>query len=227
MTSLLNTGIYAVPEAARLTHVSPWRIRRWLRGYEFRTSGGRHRSPAVWQGQIPPIGTKVALGFLDLLETRCVDAFISAGVSWTFLRRAHFRARELIGHGHPFCTNRFATDGRTIFFETREHTDEVCLWDIADLQRVFEQVIRPFIRELDYDEETIPSRWWPRGREHQVALDPGRCFGQPIISSVGVPTRVLADSLAANGSAEEVARWFEVPLATVYEAAEFEKSLVA
>jgi len=30
--ALLKTGIYTLPEASRLTGVSPRRIRRWLRG---------------------------------------------------------------------------------------------------------------------------------------------------------------------------------------------------
>jgi uncharacterized protein (DUF433 family) len=58
-------------------------------------------------------------------------------------------------------------------------------------------------------------------------VDPRRNFGQPTISTTGIPTRVLADSVAGNGSIAEVARWFEVPDALVAEAVEFEKSLAA
>jgi uncharacterized protein (DUF433 family) len=227
MTSLLNTGIYAVPEAARIIHVPAWRIRRWLRGYEFNTKGGRHSSPSVWRGQLQPLGGKVALGFRDLLEARCIDAFIEAGVSWSFLRKAHVRARQLIGHDHPFCTNRFSTDGKTIFFETREASTETCLWDMVDLQRVFDQIIRPFLQDVEYDEGQTPARWWPCGKDRSVTLDPLRSFGQPIIHTVGIPTRVLADSVAGNGSVEEVARWFEAPLAAVVDAVAYEKTLAA
>jgi len=115
MPTLLQTGIYTIPEAARLTDVSPWRIRRWLRGYEFKAKHGRHRSAPVWTGQLAPIDNKLALGFLDLLEVHSVDAFISAGVTWKTLRDAHAKARKLVGHSHPFCTHRFATDGRAMF----------------------------------------------------------------------------------------------------------------
>jgi hypothetical protein len=118
-TPLLQTGIYTVSEASRLTAVSPQRIRRWLKGYEFPVKHGRHRSPAVWNGQLGPIDHTIALGFLDLLEIRAVDAFISTGVSWKDLRRIHSEAREWHGTAHPFCTNCFATDGQTIFMELR------------------------------------------------------------------------------------------------------------
>jgi uncharacterized protein (DUF433 family) len=226
-TTLLQSGIYTVPEAARLAGVSPWRVRRWLKGYEFRVKHGRHRSPAVWNSQIDPIDHAVALGFLDLLEVRCVDAFISAGVTWKTLRQVHGRAQTLLRHTHPFCTNQFGTDGKTIFMEVREGNDEVTLWDMRDLQRVFDQIIRPFLRNVEFDSGRVPRRWWPLGMNRLVALDPRRSFGQPIIFHDGVPTSVLARSVHANGSAEEVARWFEIRPASVHEAVEFEQTLAA
>lgn len=225
--NLLRTGIYTVSEAARLTRVSPSRIRRWLRGYEFPVKHGRHRSPAIWRSQLEPLDHTLALGFLDLLEVRCVDAFITAGVSWKTLRLVHERARRLVGHEHPFCTNLFATDGKTIFMEVGHEADEIALWDMRDVQRVFKDVIEPFLRELEFGSGDVPNRWWPRGRGRLIALDPCRCFGEPIIFNDGVPTAVLARSVEANGSVDAVAHWFQIPSASVRAAVEFERSLAA
>src|ERR1700730_1378000 len=227
ITPLLQTGIYTVAEASRLTRVSTSRIRRWLRGYEFKVKHGRHRSPAVWNSQLPPIDHAMALGFLDLLEIRAVDAFISAGVSWRDLRRIHNQARQWLGNNHPFCTNRFATDGHTIFLELREENRGVTLWDMRAVQRVFDKIIRPFLKNVEFDSGKIPRRWWPRGKHRQVALDPRRSFGHPIIFKEGISTRVLARSARANNSMEEVARWFEISPASVREAVDFEQALAA
>ena len=227
-TTLLETGIYTVPDAARLTGVSPWCIRRWLRGYQFKVKTGRHHSPAVWSSQLPVIDERLALGFLDLLEVRCVDAFISAGVSWKTMRLAHSQAQNVVGHSHPFCTHRFVTDGHAIFVELRERNDEVALWDMRDLQRVFEKIIRPFLKNVEFDRDRIPQRWWPQGKSHRVALDPRRSFGQPIVFRDGVPTQILARSVKANdGSIDEVARWFELSPTSVREAVNFEQQLAA
>jgi uncharacterized protein (DUF433 family) len=226
-TPLLQTGIYTVSEASGLTSVSPQRIRRWLRGYEFRVKHGRHRSPAVWNSQLDPIDHSMALGFLDLLEIRAVDAFISAGVSWKDLRRIHSEARQWLGTAHPFCTNRFATDGHTIFMELREKTHGVMLWDMRDVQRVFDKVIRPFLKNVEFDSGKVPRRWWPRGKSRQVALDPRRSFGHPIIFREGIATKVLARSARANDSIEEVARWFQISPVSVLAAIDFEQALAA
>jgi uncharacterized protein (DUF433 family) len=58
-------------------------------------------------------------------------------------------------------------------------------------------------------------------------VDPARNLGQPSVTHSGVPTRVLAQSAAANGSAERVALWFEVSPEEVRDAVEFEQSLAA
>jgi uncharacterized protein (DUF433 family) len=226
-TPLLQTGIYTVSEASRLTTVSPQRIRRWLKGYEFRVKHGRHRSPAVWNSQLDPIDHVMALGFLDLLEIRAVDAFISACVSWKDLRQIHSEARRWLGTAHPFCTNRLATDGHTIFMELQEKNHGVMLWDMRDVQRVFDKVIRPFLKNVEFDSGKVPRRWWPRGKSRRVALDPRRSFGHPIIFREGIATKVLARSARANDSVEEVARWFQINPTSVRAAIDFEQALAA
>jgi len=223
--TLLQTGIYTIPEASRLTQVSPWRIRRWLKGYEFASGTGRHRSPPIWQGEIDPIDRCMALGFRDLLEIRAVDAFLKAGVPWKTLRMAHHNAKERLGHPHPFCSSRFETNGKAIFLELPE--SEGGLLDIARLQQVFDVVIKPTLTNLDFGQGDMADRWWPSGRDHFVALDPKRNFGQPSIFERGIPTRVLANSVHANESIELVARWYETSVEEVQEAVVFEQRLAA
>ena len=226
-TTFFQTGIYTIPEAARLTAVSPWRIRRWLRGYEFRAKHGRHRSEPVWQGQLAPIDHTMAIGFLDLIEIRCVDAFVGAGVNWKTLRLAHTHAQERLTLSHPFCTNQFKLVGRDIILEIPQRDAEPILWDIARDQREFGRITRPFLKDLEFLAGGLPLRWWPRGQRHLVALDPQRSFGQPIVFHEGIPTQTLARSVRANGSIREVARWFEINPASVRAAVDFERSLVA
>ena len=90
----LGTGIYSVPEAARVVGVHRSRIRRWMRGYSYRRADGRARSAAIWHGELAPRDNAFALGFRDLMEVRFVDAFLKAGVSWKTMRLAHRHARK-------------------------------------------------------------------------------------------------------------------------------------
>lgn len=70
MSNLVGTGIYTLPDAARLSKVSSRRIRYWLQRAE--SEGSTRGLPRLWTGQHRPIADKMVLGFLDLQEVRFV-----------------------------------------------------------------------------------------------------------------------------------------------------------
>ncbi len=158
-----NTGIYTVPEASRLTRVASPRIRRWLKGYKFFSGEREHVSPPVWRGQLQPVDGALALGFLDLMEIRVVDAFLRSGVSWKTLREAERRGSELFHSNHPFCTQRFATDGRGIFVDIGPESDEPIILEIINSQAVFDAITYPFFKDLQFSQDRILERSWPLG----------------------------------------------------------------
>jgi uncharacterized protein (DUF433 family) len=222
-SNLLNTGLYTVPDAARLTRISSGKIRRWLKGYDFKSGERIHHSDAVWQGEHPPIENKLTLSFRDLLELRFVDAFIRAGVSWRTMRRAHAKARQELGTSHPFCSNRIFTDGRSILLRQGEEDSDQALIDLANDQVEFARIVNPLEKELDFSGADVV--WWPLGKDRQIVIDPRRNFGQPSVVKSGVPTAVLARSTKANSSQAIVARWYEVHPDEVRDAVEFEEAL--
>lgn len=224
-TQLLGAGIYTVPEASRLTRVSAARIRRWLKGYDFKSRKERHHSNPVWTGQFEKLEDMLAVGFKDLMEIRFVRAFLEEGVSWKTMRDAHIAAKAKLGSDHPFCTHEFATDGCAILLHQAQESGDTCLINITNDQREFERIVTPFLRELEFDRGV--TRWWPLGRKRLVVVDPVRNLGQPTVNRSGVPTRVLARSVKSNGSIESVARWFEVAPEEVRDAVEFEQTLAA
>lgn len=54
-----------------------------------------------------------------------------------------------------------------------------------------------------------------------------RAFGQPIAADYGVPTRVLAEAVKAEGSEKRVSALFEVSSEAVRDAVSFEEALLA
>lgn len=222
---LLGKGIYTVPDAARLSGVSPRRIRYWLKGVE--NEKIKEEKNRLWMGELLPIHDKLALGFLDLQEVRFIDAFLKTGVSWPLLRRVHKVARERYQIEHPFCTRRFVTDGAQIMEEIAQESDESVLEEVVCKQRVFRQVVQPFIKELEFAPDDQLIRWWPLGPERQVVLDPCRQFGQPIVAVGGVATEVLQAASKAGQSIEEIADWYEIEPRAVRDAIDFEMALAA
>jgi uncharacterized protein (DUF433 family)/transposase-like protein len=225
--SLLGIGLYTVAEASRLTGISRGRLRRWLRGYTYRAGEAPAISEPVWRRQVPDIDGTLGLGFLNLMEARFVDAFRTASVPWRVIRLSAERAREVAGSDHPFSSRRFRTDGGTIFAEVADRTGEKQLLDLGKNQLAFGRMIGPSLYAgVEFSVDDMPARWWPMGRRETVVLGPARLFGQPIVSDGGVPTAVLADAVAAEGSIAKVALLFQVTQHSVRSALRFEKRLV-
>lgn len=222
----VGLGIYSIPEATRLTGVRAGSIRRWLKGYSFKSSGVRRQSPAVWSGQHAPMGDDFALGFLDLQEVRFVNKFRRLGVSWKTIREVSHRAEELFGTRYPFCTQRFKTDGRELFLDVLEGNKDETVIEVLRKQRFFKSVITPYLRGLEF-KDLHPIRWWPLGHSKSVVLDPKRRFGKPIVKNEGVPTSVLAKTYEVEGSVEAVSYWYRVSRTAVKDAIEYERRLSA
>jgi uncharacterized protein (DUF433 family) len=223
--NLIGVGIYSVPEAHRLTGVSTWCIRRWLAGYSYVYNGARRASPPVWTPDIPAVDGHRAISFLDLIEVRFVDAFLKQGISWKLIRKAEEKGREAFNTTHPFATNRFRSDGRTVL-ATVDHQGCSRLLDIIKSQRVFDSIVQPFIQRIDFADDGRPMVWWPLATSKRVVIDPLRCFGQPIVSSEGVPTHILFAARKSGQTLGEISQWYEVEKPSVQAAIRFEKQLL-
>lgn len=221
----LGLGIYSIPDAARLLKINSAKIRRWVRGYRYAYQDQAKVSPPVWQGQLPTIGSSFSLGFLDLMEVRFVNAFIERGVSLQSVRKAVERARNLFDTDHPLCTDNFFTDGQTIFMQVGEEADEYELLDLVKNQYAFQKLLKPYMKDLQYQDSDV-IRWWPMGKRRTVVIDPTRNFGGPIVDDRGVPTNIIAKSASREGISSTM-RWYRLSRHEVTDAVNFEKSLAA
>ena len=224
-TAYVGFGIYTLAEAARLSGVSPQRIRRWLVGYKYSHLEEVRSQPPVFRGQIEPFGSKLELGFRDLLDVRVVNALIGAGLGLPTIRKAFIRASEVIENDHPFTTVRFQTDGRAIFLEI-EADDDPILMDLLKGQYAFKRIVEPSLKNVEFSGgEAI--RWWPLTQKRSIVLDPQISFGQPIVRRAGIPTSTLDQALKVEGSIHRVANIYKVNIEEIRDAVEFERSLAA
>jgi uncharacterized protein (DUF433 family) len=237
----IGIGLYTIGDAATLLHVSQRNIRRWLGGYSYKARDGSVRPmQPLWLPQLPTQDRHIELGFRDLIELRFVAAFLDKGLGILTIRRCLEHARVLVGDERPFSTRRFHTDGRTIFLAFVERaianpsqvladvpeTERARLIDLKTRQYVFREVIQQTFRDLDLDADAV-VRWRPYHGKGTIVIDPKRAFGQPIAAEAGVPTKTIADAVAAEGSEKRVAALFNVPRSVVTDAVTFEKELVA
>lgn len=224
----IGRGVYTVAEAARLASVPAKRLRRWTRGYRYFYKGQIHYSPPPVATVTPEYEGDAVVSFNDLLEVRFLNRFRDYGVSWKVIRLATAAARDLLGQHHPFSSRSFRTDGRNIVAEITRVTGDRLLLNLVSDQYEFERLVAPFLfAGIEYGAEEQPTRWWPRGEDIQVLIDPSRAFGAPIVPVEGVPTRVLYNGMRTEGAIDIVARWYDVSPEAVKDAVAFEESLAS
>lgn len=225
---LIGAGVYSLPDAARLTGIPRRRIRRWLEGYSFQSSGKVHHSPAVIATTLRRDVGQLALTFSDLIEIRFLDRFLECGVKWHVIRVAARRASELLGRPRPFSTQIFKTDGHAILAQIVRSGDDPELLNLVTNQWELDRIVDPMLYAgLDFNALDEPERWWPMGQQKSVVIDPLRAFGAPILARSGVPTQVVARAVRTERSHQFVARMYDLALKAVRHAVEYETRFLA
>jgi len=223
--SAVGTGIYTPREVARLTGLSVARVSRWVSGYSFKYKTELHHSAPLIASQ-DKAGS--SLTFLDLIEVLFVKAFLEHGVKMWKIRQAAQEAKDEFGTHHPFAVRRFETDGCDIVARIASKgraTD--CIVNVINGQTFFTEIISRYLKQIDYNDFGDAFRWWPLGKEAPVFVDPKFSFGTPLTKSGHVPTHAIHCALEAGDSAEDVARWFEIPLEEVRAAEMFHQQRMA
>jgi len=210
----LGVGLYSFANTARILRVHVNTLRRWA------------RDPVLCPRYFNP--EEQTLSFKELMELHFIKMFRDAGVSLQAISKAARAAAAKFGTDYPFAVKRFDTDGRTVFATLiRGENDTILVEDLQKGQLVFDQIVRPFFKKLEYDGSKEIARYWPMMRKGRVVLDPARKFGQPIDFHTGVPTRALYEATVAGDGQDykTVARWFDVPAQAVSAAVKYEKML--
>lgn len=222
MTTLLGRGIYTYLEAARLTGLKPSRVREWFRG----RSKERDARKPVFTGDYEPIEGDFAVSFYDLVDVYVAGQLRDHGVALQTLRKVYAKMREDLQTKHPFCRRELLSNGKIVFMRAVDAAGEDQLTEVLTRQKVFPDIILPFLKKIDYDNVRLLAQRWRIA--DLIVIDPAICFGTPVVEAVGIPTHILAASYKANGErADAVARWYNIAPKDVLAAVKFEGSLAA
>lgn len=227
-TEHLGVGFYSYSDAARIIGITPGKLRRWVRDYDYYIHAHRRDQRPLVVRYFDPHDR--VLSFLELIELLFVSLFRQEGLSLKTIRQAAETASRWFSTDYPFAIKQFNTDGRHIFATLAdEATSDEIMAELSKGQFAFPMVIEPFLRKIDYRADNLAQAFWPLGRQERVVIDPDRSFGKPIDAETGVPTSALYSAFLAEGpdSIPRVARWYEVPEAAVEGAITFERSLRA
>jgi uncharacterized protein (DUF433 family) len=225
MIEFMAQGLYTPQDVARILREEPRTIKRWAFGYEHQ---GKFFPPAI-RTDVPLMDLSRVLTFLELVELLSIQGFLREGLSWRKVRAAaEVASRLLAQEPHPFARRDWFVDPAGLYLKLgREHDEDLLVEVAGDAQVAMEEALRPYLHQLRFGEDGFASRWYPRGPDQPIVLDPRRAYGAPIIEDGGVRTELLLDLHLAGDSVEQIASFFDVQEHEVIAAIEFEEAIAA
>lgn len=199
--------------------ISPQTVSGWFYGYP--RSEGERGVPVFPEGK----RRRVTLSYLQLVEVAYVASCRKQGMSLKRIKRARAYLAEAFGVDHPFADLRLLTAGPHILAEIG--FDELVVAD-AYGQVGWKSFMIERINQFEYDQESaLALRWFPRGRDVPVLVDPRFNFGKPVLARSGVATWVVADALRSGEEREDIMLDYGVDAEELASAEAFEKPKAA
>lgn len=195
----LTTPRYSFAETDRLAGVSRGTSKRWLMGYTYWYAPGELRAS-------PPVSLEVehreGAAFIDLMEIVVIGGLRSKGFSLPTIRRLNEFCQAYLNATRPLVTEKFKVDGREAFI-VAGNMHLVNVTAKAGML-AWSEVLDPFLENVDFENE-LARRWWPRGKQESVVLDPDYGFGLPVVHGTSVRTEIVAERALAGDATGEIA----------------------
>jgi uncharacterized protein (DUF433 family) len=208
----LTLPAYQYAEVARFARTAQQMVSRAVRVLQPTT---------LKTGVAPPAQARI-LSFLDVIEVVVVLDLNRLGFTFDWVRRSHDRLREQTNDAHPFAHATLQSQ-IGIFLITDSDVTRRTTPNTADDGMIYqwENLLHERFAQFDYQED-IAVRWYPRGRNTAILIDPQIAFGAPIVVGTGVPTRIIQERFNAGEELGQIAEEFGVALGQIEEALDFE-----
>ncbi len=212
----LTRPLYSFAEADRLAGMTRGTSSRWLKGYKYWYAPEERRAmPPLTAGQEP----HGAVSFVDLVEVVAAGRLRQKGFSLRRIRQINEYCQLALKMDRPLVTETFKTNGRDVFVKA----ESGFLLDVLHQRgtQAWDEVLDPFLDTLDYEDE-MARRWWPKGKDEPIVVDPDYGFGLPVVWRSGVRTEIVAERSRAGDSEQEIAYDFGISPAEVRAALRYE-----
>jgi len=190
----LHLGTYTTTEAAWLIETTRQMVVTWRR------IAYRHETAPAQTASANPI----LLSYVQLVETAVAITLRGSGVSFADIFGVNTRLREHTDNAYPFTdsamSDKWLPTIQNVLMIANNHAQHG--WKLA-LQHRLDQ--------FDY-EEGWALRWYPRGRNSIVLLDPRIAFGAPTIAGTGVALHIIQERLASGETPAMIAADFGLTL---------------
>lgn len=196
-----GTGVFSIPETSLFLGLPDYKVRRWLNeiwNIQINTS---NESVYSWGN-----GRDRSLNFLTLIEFFTFYQLRSQNISVKKIVMAHKIIQKRLNTPYPFASSSILTDGCKILFKEKD-----CIIDAEPgLQTNINGIILPFCKKIDFGENYLAKRFWPKGKNIKVVIDPSHQFGQPTVPGTNILSRQLYNLYKGGESIKFIASLYNI-----------------
>ncbi len=197
---------YPLTEGALYAGVPRSTLRNW-------TAKGADRRPIL---RTPTPDGSQSLCFYNLIEIYVLATLRREyGLSLQSIRHAVRFVENTYPGRHPLATQKFATDGVSLFLQ---EADGGALVNASRAGQVeVREVVQRYLRRIDHDEHGMARRFFPTGLDRSraagkaIVIDPHISFGRPVLRRRFIPVDVILDRFDAGDSLVDLAADFRCP----------------
>lgn len=222
VVDLLSRPVYGLGQVDRILGLRGGTARRWIDGYR---RGAKQYPPVVRER---PTGEETVT-WGEFVETRLLAQYRDAGVPLVRMRPAVDALREELQTPYPLASARTWLDvrGRELVRQVQEQVKlerALSLVVVRTGQRVLDWAppAEGFRQSVEWTdgEDAQPRLLRPAADLQDVAIDPLRGFGEPVVRNVR--TEVIGELFRAGESADSMAELYALPRPTVDQALRYE-----
>ena len=193
----LHLGAYTTTEAAWLIETTRQMVVTWRR-----IAYLHEAAPAQTTSARP-----ILLSYMQLVETAVAITLRGNGASFADIFSIYTRLREQSGNEYPFAASAL----RDIRLSTVRNAPRFAK---SDSEIRWQRALQHRLDQFDY-EDGCALRWYPRGRDGLVVVDPRIAFGAPTIAGTGVALHIIQERLVSDETPAMIAADFGLTPAQV------------
>jgi len=206
----LNTGIYIIPDIARIFHLPLDKTRRWLNLY--------------WDKKMVP-GEKYTWGdsknkatsFFTMIEFYIFYQLKELKIPTSKIMETHTFLSEKLNTPYPFATEKIKTDGSELFYLI----DEIPVTANIKHKYPFKEIIEYYFEKIDFNNESIAERYFPLGKKRTIVVDPKHQFGQPTIAGTNILVDTIIGFIKGGENDEIIASLYNLNIDTINDVKEY------
>lgn len=208
----LNNGIYTIPDIAKILNLPYQKVRHWVNCYWDGRLGKEFKKTYSWS-----IDRSKAVNFHTLIEFYILIQLGEMGISTHAVLQAHKELSVFFKTMYPFADRRvlekMTTDKKKLMIEQDEK-----LISLDGTRQINLDFMRTFFKHIEFGEDHLVSKFWPRGKENSICVDPRRQFGHPVVDNTNIFPETLCNLYKGGEKIDFIASLYELDTRLVKDA---------